>query len=64
MTVKRREIYRRIVRALKSVDVDVHAIREAPGVIASGSEGEIEFWLPLKILAAFTGDENDLERSP
>jgi hypothetical protein len=60
----RRELYRRIVAALKSVDVDVHFIQEEPGVIASVCEGKIEFSLPFKILVAFTGDEHDLERSP
>jgi hypothetical protein len=64
MTAKRKELYRRIVKALKSVDVDVHAIREPSGVIASVCEGEIEFSLPFEILIAFTGDERDLERCP
>jgi hypothetical protein len=64
MNNMRRELYRRIVRALKSVDVDVHAIQEGDGVIVSPGEGEIEFSLPFEILAAFTGDESDLGRSP
>jgi hypothetical protein len=62
MSPKHRELYRRIVRALKSVDVDVHFIREEPGVIASTCEGKIEFSLPFEILVAFTGNESDLER--
>jgi hypothetical protein len=62
MSPMRKELYRRIVRALKSVDVDVHLIREPPGVIASPCGEAIEFSLPFEILVAFTGDESDLER--
>ena len=64
MSAKRREIYRRIITALKSVEVEVHAIRETTGAIASLCEGEIKFSLHLEILVAFTGDESDLERCP
>jgi hypothetical protein len=64
MTDRRRALYRRIVAGLKSVGVDVHAIREMNAAIASVREGEIEFSMPFEVLCAFTGDENDLARSP